>query len=79
MIKLDITTSQPVMWGDEQAIIRSISKDGQVITLEVGAEGRVVEAEAEELLIDNPDLVYEEEDRDDRGLLRWIEETDWDD
>lgn len=62
MIKLDIATSQLVWFEGEEAIIRHISKDGQNITLEVGEgrERRKVTVTAEELLYDNPDIVYEE-------------------
>lgn len=59
MIKLDITTSQLVKYRGEEAIVRHIAQQGQIITLEVGAEGRLVEVGAAELLNDNPDLVYD--------------------
>lgn len=59
MIKLDITTSQIVWYEGEQGVIRHISRDGREITLSLET-GCVVTVSPEELLYDNPDLVYEE-------------------
>ena len=61
MIKLDIATSQVVWFEGEEAVIRHISKHGQNITLEIGKgkERRKIDVSADELLWENPDMVYE--------------------
>ncbi len=59
MIKLDISTSQIVWYEGEQGVIRHISKDGREIVLQMET-GCTVTVSPEELLYDNPDIVYEE-------------------
>lgn len=58
-IKLDISTSQIVWYEGEQGVIRHISRDGREITLSLET-GCIITVSPEELLYDNPDLVYEE-------------------
>ena len=59
MIKLDIATSQIVWYEGNQGVIRRISKDGKEIVLSLET-GDVITVSPEELLYDNPDIVYEE-------------------
>ena len=59
MLKLDISTSQIVWYEGEQGVIRRISKNGQEITLQMET-GDVIRVKPEDLLYDNPDIVYEE-------------------
>ena len=81
MINLDISTSQLVWYKGNQATIRSISTSGREIGLQLET-GEFITVSPEELLEDNPDLVYdrypgdEETEGDPYGLLKCIQEEE---
>ncbi len=82
MIKLDISTSQLVWYKGNQATIRSISTSGREIGLQLETGGEFITVSPEELLEDNPDLVYdcypgdEEAEDDPYGLMKWLREEE---